>query len=226
MAVSAPKTPDYYRFERGDLVARLPRPLGRVLDVGCGAGPVGRSAREAGATEVVGIEIEPSAAEVAATHYDHVHVGSVDDILPTLAEGSFDTILCYDILEHLVDPWSTLRGVWRLGTPSSHLHVSMPNARHLSLPYDTLLRGTWGYADVGHRDITHLRWFTPRDLYQALRDAAWEPLSHTHTDLAPWRQVAANLTGGRSSEFLAHQWHVLARHAPGPVAGSGRPPHA
>ena len=43
------KPPGYFEQDRGELVRRLPRPLGRVLDVGCGEGKTGRSLREAGA---------------------------------------------------------------------------------------------------------------------------------------------------------------------------------
>ena len=51
--------------ERADVVAELPQPIGRALDVGCGEGGVGRSLRAAGATWGSGIEIVPAAAEVA-----------------------------------------------------------------------------------------------------------------------------------------------------------------
>ena len=36
------KPADYFENPRTDLIERLPRPMGRVLDVGCGAGGVGR----------------------------------------------------------------------------------------------------------------------------------------------------------------------------------------
>lgn len=37
-SVSAPKPAGYYGLERADVVAELPRPVGRALDVGCGEG--------------------------------------------------------------------------------------------------------------------------------------------------------------------------------------------
>jgi methylase of polypeptide subunit release factors len=59
------KPAGYYAQERSDLVAELPRPIGRVLDVGCGEGGVGRALRAAGAAEVHGLEVMAEAADSA-----------------------------------------------------------------------------------------------------------------------------------------------------------------
>jgi 2-polyprenyl-3-methyl-5-hydroxy-6-metoxy-1,4-benzoquinol methylase len=213
--VTAPPTPDqvksrgYYGNERADLVAALPRPLGRVLDVGCGAGAVGRGMRAAGATWLAGIEMQPSAAEVARTHYDEVAVGPAETELERLTPP-FDTICCYDVLEHMSDPYTVLRRLREVAAPGARLHVSVPNARHVSLLRDLVLRGTFGYTDWGHRDSTHLRWFTRRDIEAAVAQAGWGLEATTHPALhraAPLDR----LTRGRSTEFLVGQWYVLAR---------------
>ena len=80
-SVSTTKPSGYYGLERADVVAELPQPIGRALDVGCGEGGVGRSLRAAGATWVSGIEIVPAAAEVARGVLDEVFVGSVEAAL-------------------------------------------------------------------------------------------------------------------------------------------------
>ena len=149
MSVSTPKPSGYYGLERADVVAELPQPIGRALDVGCGEGGVGRSLRAAGATWVSGIEIVPAAAEVARGALDEVHVGSVEAVLEAggLA-GPFDTICCYDVLEHLVDPEPVLRALRAVAAPGARLHISIPNARHFSLLIDLLFRGTFGYTRV------------------------------------------------------------------------------
>src|SRR5207302_3914421 len=130
-----PKSPDYYRVERTDLLPALPDPLGQVLDVGCATGVTGRLLRPRAPEKLVGIEINPAAAHAAREIYDEVIVGSVEDVLKDLS-GSFDTILCYDVLEHLVDPWGVLEQLARISVPGGRLHVSVPNARHLSLIID------------------------------------------------------------------------------------------
>ncbi|MGH2876081.1 MAG: class I SAM-dependent methyltransferase [Solirubrobacteraceae bacterium] len=220
---SLAKPAHYYGTLRTDMVPHLPDPLGRVLDVGCAAGLTGTLLRPRNPARLVGIEINPQAAEAARSIYDEVLVGSAEEVLASLDER-FDTILCYDVLEHLVDPWRVLARLAELSEPGARLHVSVPNVRHLSLMVDVMLRGTFNYQADGHRDSTHLRWFTPRDLESAVSSAGFEVRSRSHPALSAPRRALAKLTGGRSTEFLVVQWQVLAirtvspAHAPAPAA--------
>jgi 2-polyprenyl-3-methyl-5-hydroxy-6-metoxy-1,4-benzoquinol methylase len=208
VSVSVAKPTGYYGRDRADLVAALPRPLGRVLDVGCGQGAVGRRLRAAGAEWLSGVEMQPEAAAVAREIYDQVAIGAVETELDDLT-GPFDTICCYDVLEHLGDPYTVLRRLLAVGTPAARLHVSVPNARHYSLVRDLVLRGTFGYTEWGHRDNTHLRWFTRRDIVQAIEAAGWSVRLTSHPALH--RSAALDrLTRGHSTEFLVGQWYVLA----------------
>lgn len=201
----------YFANQRADVVAALERPLGRVLDVGCGAGAVGPGLRAAGAQRLTGIELVPEAAALARAHYDEVVEGRVEDALD-LIEGPFDTVLCLDVLEHLVDPGAVLTALCDVAAPGGRLQVSVPNARHLSLVYDLVVRGTFGYADWGHRDRTHLRWFTRSDIVALVESAGWSVTRIGHPPLRR-SQSLARLTRGRSSEFLVGQWYVAARRS-------------
>ena len=203
------KPSPYYGVLRTDMVAALPDPLGRVLDVGCAAGATGTLLRPRQPSQLVGVEIDPEAAKRAEAIYDEVHIGPADEVLPALA-GRFDTILCYDVLEHLVDPWKVLRQLANLSSPGARLHVSVPNARHISLMIDLALRGSFNYQPSGHRDDTLLRWFTPRDLDAAVTQAGFSVKVRSHAPFRPTRRALARMTRGLSSEFLATQWHVLA----------------
>ena len=113
------------------------------------------------------------------------------------------------MLEHLVDPERVLRDLCRVTLPGARLQVSLPNARHVSLTRDLVVRGTFGYTDWGHRDRTHLRWFTRRDIVDGdgeerlVRRAGVASVSW---DRSRWLD---RLTRGRSSEFLVGQWYVL-----------------
>jgi 2-polyprenyl-3-methyl-5-hydroxy-6-metoxy-1,4-benzoquinol methylase len=203
------KPEGYFASDRAELVGRLPRPVGNVLDVGCGEGRTGPSLRKAGATRIVGIELEPAAAAAAAEIYDEVREGSVESELDSI-EGPFDTILLYDVLEHLVDPWELLRKLQRVAAPGTRVHVSIPNARHWTLLRDLALRGTFGYTEAEHRDVTHLRWFTRRDLVQLLESTGWAVDGVDFGALRPVSSVAARLTRNLSAELLAYQLSALA----------------
>lgn len=200
----------YFENPREDLVARLPRPLGRVLDVGCGGGAVGGALRAAGASELVGIELDHHAAQRARKVFDQVHEGDAEEAIARMPPG-FDTICCYDVLEHLYDPPRVVEGLRSLAARNAHLHVSIPNARHFSLLADLVLRGTFGYEMVGHRDATHLRWFTRRDIEQLLGDCGWTVVETATHAFKPGRAGLTWLTGGRAREYFAVQWYVLCR---------------
>jgi 2-polyprenyl-3-methyl-5-hydroxy-6-metoxy-1,4-benzoquinol methylase len=201
----------YYANARADVVAALPRPLGSVLDVGCGAGGVGPGLRAAGAARLTGIEMEPATAEQARAIYDEVFTGTVEEALPSLP-GPFDTVLCLDVLEHMVDPAAVLRELRGVVADGGWLQVSIPNARHVSLMRDLIIRGTFGYTEWGHRDSTHLRWFTRRDMVELLDSTGWQVDRVSHPELHKSRALD-RLTRGRSTEFLVGQWYVGARPA-------------
>jgi 2-polyprenyl-3-methyl-5-hydroxy-6-metoxy-1,4-benzoquinol methylase len=201
----------YYGSVRGDLVDWLPRPLGRVLDVGCGEAASATALRAAGASSITGIEVVAAAAELARDHLDELFIGTVEEQLP-LVSGPFDTIVVWDVLEHLVDPYSVVRDLYALAATGGRLQVSVPNARHYSLVADLMLRGTFGYGDWGHRDRTHLRWFTRGDLVALLSDAGWRVTGTSHPRLvrSAWLD---RVTGGRSTDFLVGQIYALAERA-------------
>ena len=198
----------YFTQARPELVAQLPARLGRVLDVGCGAGGVGRAVRDR-AEQLTGIELNAEAAAIARQAYDEVLTSRVEDALEEL-EGPYDTILAYDVLEHLQDPAAVLIGLRRVAADGALLHVSIPNARHWTLVRDLVVRGTFGYTEWGHRDRTHLRWLTRRDLVELLEETGWRVERTQHGQLSAAGRVAERLTRGLSAELSVYQWSALA----------------
>src|SRR3954454_10782167 len=181
MATSAPHAPvgmalldrrlgDYGGHVRNDLIELLPTPLGSVLDIGCARGEAAPLLRERGATRLTGVELDSAFAEAAGARYDEVLCGSAEAELPW-PPGSFDTILCYDVLEHLVDPWAALAALASRLASSGRIHISVPNARHPGTWLPLVLRGTFDYRAQGLRDVTHLRFFARRDLQAMVRAA-------------------------------------------------------
>jgi SAM-dependent methyltransferase len=210
------KPAGYYGSGRTEVISELEPPLGRVLDVGCGEGAAADALRARGATWISGIEIMPGPAKVAEERYDEVVVGDALEAAARVS-GPFDTTLCYDVLEHLADPMAVLRALRGLAAPGGRLHVSVPNARHFSLVRDLVLRGTFGYTEYGHRDATHLRWFTRRDMFDLLTGSGWQPVSSTPGAIHRIRELRLplprRLVYGVGGEFFTQQWFIAAQAA-------------
>jgi 2-polyprenyl-3-methyl-5-hydroxy-6-metoxy-1,4-benzoquinol methylase len=204
------KPAGYFDQDRAELVRRLPRPVGRVLDVGCGRGAAAAGLREAGATWISGVELDAEAAQDASARYDEVRAGRVEEELEAVS-GPFGTILAYDVLEHLVDPWALVGRLHDVAAPGARLHVSVPNARHWSLLRDLLLRGTFGYTSAEHRDVTHLRWFTRSDLVELLEGGGWAVEEVDFGALRRASRLLARATRGLTAELLSYQLSALAR---------------
>jgi 2-polyprenyl-3-methyl-5-hydroxy-6-metoxy-1,4-benzoquinol methylase len=210
------KPPGYYGQGREELIRELPQPLARVLDIGCGEGGANEPLRAAGASHVTGVELQPEPAAKAATWYDHVEVGDALEALQRIS-NEFDTILCYDVLEHLVDPAAVLTRLREMVAADGRLHVSVPNARHWSLAGDLIVRGTFGYSKFGHRDATHLRWFTRKDMQHLLGQTGWtverSTSSMTHRLCELGVRVPSGVSNGIAGEFFGRAWYLLARPA-------------
>ena len=76
--------------------------------------------------------------------------------------GTFDLILCLDILEHLVDPWRAVEEMHSLLAPGGVIVASVPNVNHFSASLPLLVSGSWELKDQGILDRTHLRFFVKK----------------------------------------------------------------
>lgn len=143
-----------------------------VLDVGCDTGRFGEVLRKQKNCIVDGIEPCATAAQSASNLLDRVFVQSVENERSFEGLEAYDAILFLDVLEHLVDPWSVLRGASKTLRPGGNIYVVVPNVAHISI-VRRLLLGTFEYQKYGAMDRTHLRWFTRKSLKNALEDAGF-----------------------------------------------------
>jgi len=108
---------------------------------------------------------------VAQEWCEDVIVGDIEQLDLKGALGRrFDVILFLDILEHLKDPLTVLRGALDLLSDRGHVVISLPNVAHAALRAQ-LLSGHFSYTPTGLLDNTHLRFFDPTSVHQFLRDA-------------------------------------------------------
>ena len=197
------------------MLAELPPPYGRVLDVGCGAGATGRSLRAGG-----GRADGRSGAESGSSRCPRGRSTTWSTRRPSrssLDSGASmepSTRSCSTTCSSTSStPPRCCAALRRVAAPGARVHISVPNARHWTLMRDLVVRGTFGYTEWGHRDATHLRWFT-RTGHRA-RSCPTPATASSCSDSQRVRSRARSWTGsrrGRCGELLALQWHVLARH--------------
>lgn len=209
------KSDDYFAHARKEILPLLPQHCGRVLELGCGSGAtLGWLRQTQKASYTVGIEIAEGAAAAARAHADEVHWADFERSDVALAGEKFNVILCLDVLEHMVDPWSVVdRLVSAYLADGGTLIASVPNVRHYSVVLPLLFGGRWDYADAGLLDRTHLRFFT-RGTAQAL-------LSHaqlgdvacmtTGFDGVSKKRVFNTLTQGIFQDLITYQYYLAAR---------------
>lgn len=181
-----------------------------VLDIGCGAGRLGRVLREMNkAIEMVGVEIYEPAAEEADKNYNKVHRGNIESLNLPYVEH-FDYVICGDILEHLIDPWAMLNKINSMLKKGGALICCIPNIRYWQIITDLLMGGKWEYADAGILDATHLRFFTKRSFIKMLDEANYR-VTWLHMSISGKKMIANKVTFGVFSEFLAPQIMISAR---------------
>ena len=224
--------PSYYQNERPELVSLVPKSAARVLDVGCGAGAMGRAIKRQGAQEVVGLELNPQAARVARAHLDAVLEVDLNH-LPVLpfSAGYFDCIVFADVLEHLLDPLEVLRHFRRYLSDEGVIVCSIPNVRHQSVWLQLLVNGRWEYQQEGILDRTHLRFFTLTEIRILLKDAGFDVGEIRATSsppvaaLEPLIQAVGDLGGDvddlrRDAQIMQFIFSAKPSAALGPVAPS------
>lgn len=85
--------------------------------------------------------------------------GNIEEIdLPYNTE-SFDIIICGDVLEHLVDPWSIVRMITRYLKTGGMFIASIPNFCEIKNICSIILKRDFRYEPWGIMDSSHLRFF-------------------------------------------------------------------
>jgi ubiquinone biosynthesis O-methyltransferase len=100
----------------------------RVLDAGCGAG-YGSHELARAAESVVGVDRAPDAIEFARAHYAHSNLTFEEASCEALphADGSFDLVVAFEVIEHLENWREFLREARRVLAPNGQLVISTPN---------------------------------------------------------------------------------------------------
>lgn len=145
-------------------------PSGRVLDVGCGAGPGLRYLAARGA-QAVGVDLVyyPLAEAQKQTTAVGLVQANVEYALP-FADQSFDVVLISELVEHLYNGRPLIFDSYRVLRPGGRLIVTTPNLWDVRRLIAPLTGQTWS----GDTDPTHINLYTPTRLYDDLVSACFQ----------------------------------------------------
>jgi len=199
------------------LFAKYLRPGKICLDYGCGnAARYGAFLAREG-VDYRGFDISPAA--VAAAHGLGVNAEALSDAGATsLPDATCDAAICFEVLEHLVDPPRALAEIFRVLKPGGSALLSVPNAGYWTTRLEFLATGYFNPGGSPHTARTspwidpHIRFFNPRLFSRMVETAGF---AITGTDAEPFTLVSMPYLYRRTD------WHPTLRALSAPFGFLG-----
>lgn len=178
------------------------RAAGRVLDVGCADGSFAALLRAQG-HHVTGTDLVADAQ--VHSRLDEFVQADLNAGLPADLTGPFEVVVAGDVLEHVIDPASLLRGLGERLSADGEVFVSVPNFGHW-YPRGRAASGTFDYDSRGPLDEGHVRFFTRRSFERLIASSGMRIVE---------RRVVGSpfdvLDRGRGSVHVARSLRLLGR---------------
>ena len=208
----------YFNNPRIDLIGLIPtNENNKILEVGAGSCSTLVEIKKLKlAKEVVGIELmKLPDSQQETSEIDRLIIGNIENIELDLPEAYFDVIICGDVLEHLIDPWGTMKKLHNHLKNNGVIIISIPNFREYHILYKILIRADFRYSDLGILDKTHLRFFCKKNIIALLTSTMFTPISIYpifKLEIAHrTKRIIDMLTFGLIRDFLTSQYVVVAK---------------
>jgi 2-polyprenyl-3-methyl-5-hydroxy-6-metoxy-1,4-benzoquinol methylase len=161
-----------YESGRKDILAYVPLNAKDILDVGCARGLFGELLKKRQPCRVTGIDTDEKLLSFARHRLDSVILGDIEEIIRGDSVGLYDCIVCGDLIEHLNNPWETVKGMKKHLRKGGLLVASTPNINNWAIIYE-MLHGKWQYVSFSILSGTHIRFFTQSTFRELFKCAGY-----------------------------------------------------
>lgn len=154
------------------------KPGSRVLDVGCGNGALAAEFSKLG-HRVTGIDMSQRGVDIARKSCleGRFEVLPADEnLLQNLGEEQFDLVYTIEVIEHLYDPKSFLKGCYLATKPGGKFICSTPYHGYLKNLAISLANG-WDAHTNALQGGGHIRFFSKKTLKSAVLSAGFDEIS-------------------------------------------------
>lgn len=149
-------------------ISKLIDPHSSVLDVGCGAGLLGRIIkRKYSSVTVSGIDPALNIATPGLSVYQNFYQGYLESALDLDWIKNNKYYVFADVIEHIPYPDIVLKKLINVAPKDASFIFSIPNVAYYRNRLD-LLNGSWIYTDSGILEKTHVRFYTFESFLQLL----------------------------------------------------------
>ena len=218
---------DIYRFsvdpDSDTAAANVLRFVGQgktVLEIGAGPGSIARPLVEICNAKLTAVEIDSKSVDILKGFCERVIQQDLNDPSwpDAIGEPRFDAIVIADVLEHLYDPWTTLRQAAELLNDDGYVVVSIPHSAHAGI-VGSLLSGDLKYQDWGLLDRTHIRFFAIKNIQTLFEGAGLKIVDFAYVLRAPmetefaevWSDLPARTKLLLEEGEFAHVYQVVVK---------------
>lgn len=149
-------------------------PGDRVADIGCGSGWAGPYCASLGA-EVTLVDVQENSVRALearlADHGERVRGHVADGAALPFEDGSFNRVVCTEVLEHVADPSAVMRELTRIAEPGALVLLSVPH------PSSEKLMAAVAPPSYFHPP-NHIRMIAPDEFKKLATDAGLELCSY------------------------------------------------
>jgi 2-polyprenyl-3-methyl-5-hydroxy-6-metoxy-1,4-benzoquinol methylase len=205
----------------------------RVLEIGCGPGSVTKLLAQHGKCRVTGIELDADAIKKATPYCEKIiqtDLNSGD--WPHVLDGlePFDVVVAADVLEHLYDPWTTLKRMASFIGSNGYLVISLPHVGHAGV-MSCIINSDFEYRDCGLLDWTHIRFFGFRNMEALFAQAELKIVEVKYVILHPkdtnlaenWSRLSVTVQDAIRSSPYSDVYQVVVKAVPLSYPGDAIP---